>query len=86
MIQTLMNPLKVIQSISCHSGESRARSEALALSSNFKSFWTPALAGVTRIETFQDFVKIGILNFGHWNLFGACNLGFSLLIYGKKYY
>ena len=62
MIQTLMNPLKVKKSINCHCGEVRARSEVLALFSNFKSFWTPApaldtdpgFAGVTRIETFCD--------------------------------
>jgi hypothetical protein len=67
MIQTLMNPLKIKESIHCQSGESRARCEALALSSNFKSFWTPApvpdpdpgFAGVTGIETYCDLVKIG---------------------------
>jgi hypothetical protein len=44
-----MNPLKVNF---CHSGESRARSEALALSSYFNSFWTPAFAGVTGLGLF----------------------------------
>jgi hypothetical protein len=61
MIQTLTNPKKVKKSIYCHSGESRVRSEALALSSHFKSFWTPASAGVTKIEIFYDFVKIGLI-------------------------
>ena len=41
-----------------HSGESRARSEALALSSIFNKFWTPAVAGVTRLETFYETIKI----------------------------
>jgi hypothetical protein len=38
----------------CHSGENRARSEALALSSYFNCFWTPAFAGVTGLGLFTE--------------------------------
>ena len=54
-----MNPQKVKNPIFCHSGESRARSEALALSSHFNSFWTPAFAGVTELRLFTISSDLG---------------------------
>ena len=44
MTQTLMNPLKFIKSIYYHSNESQARGDALALSINYESIWTPGPA------------------------------------------
>jgi hypothetical protein len=44
--------VKVKKSIYCHSRESRARSEALALFSYLSNSWTPAYAGVTDLGLF----------------------------------
>jgi hypothetical protein len=49
-----MSPQKIKKPIYCHSGEGRARSEALALSSDFNRFWTPAFAGVTKFELLRS--------------------------------
>jgi hypothetical protein len=38
----------------CHSGESRARSEALALSSDFSVFWMPDQARHDETELFTE--------------------------------
>ena len=58
-----------------HSGESRARSEALALSINFNMFWMPDQGRHDDLGTFYETITVqcsalGISNFGHWDLFG----------------
>ncbi|MBU4345661.1 MAG: hypothetical protein KKC73_09640, partial [Proteobacteria bacterium] len=50
--------------VSRHSGESRTRSEALALSSPFKqlqTIWTPVFTGVTNFYKFIKFVLTHLL-------------------------
>jgi hypothetical protein len=47
-------------------------------SSRFKSIWTQAFAGVTGLGAYFDLVNIGILNFGHCDLFVICNLRFVI--------
>jgi len=44
------------------SGEGRARSEVLALSRFFNTFWTPTFAGVTDFGTFYGGIMIGSLH------------------------
>jgi hypothetical protein len=79
-----MNPGK--KAIYCHSGKSRARSEALALSSHFKK---PLDSGFRRsdgIATFYSIIKTcycifywtsregSVLVIEYWNLRFICNL------------
>ena len=59
----------------CHSRENGTRSEAPALSSLFKNFWTPAFAGVTPIIKFCN--CLNILNKFNWLTF--------IIFYGLYY-
>jgi hypothetical protein len=58
----MMVSQKVPKSIYCHSGESRARSEALALSSHFKLL-DSGFRRSDRIATFYETVKNSFLSF-----------------------
>ena len=49
-----------------HSREGGARSEALALSSNYKRFWMPASAGMTGFGPFYECVSFNwLINIKH---------------------
>ena len=76
MIQTSMNPQKV-NLLSFRRTPDRDLGQAPE-HSHFNSFWTPAFAGVTELGLFTKQSIIGILNFGHCNLFVICNLGFGI--------
>ena len=57
-----------------HSGESRARSEALALSSNLNMHWMPDQVRHDDPGTFYETINIHFLDIEYWNLRFICNL------------